>query len=175
MKTHLPLIVPASLGVVLIILVSLVEGVWTGRWISRPSEVLKGYAAVMDVEVLDDGQELIRKGKDLVIPERLTPMRTWLRGMGLARISRMSPQSLSKRRLIPPKRLVKRVVRAMMPAAMKVRYGTLRDPGGVATGVPIWERVPVKATPKKAIQRAGWTREEKRSARNRKNRSMSRQ
>ncbi|OQC65885.1 MAG: hypothetical protein BWX50_01472 [Euryarchaeota archaeon ADurb.Bin009] len=58
---------------------------------------------------------------DFVIPERLIPSMMWVRGMGLASISRISPQFLSKRRLIPPKRLVKRVVIAITPAAMKVR------------------------------------------------------
>jgi hypothetical protein len=58
---------------------------------------------------------------DFVIPERLTPSMIWVRGMGLASISRINPQFLSKRRLIPPKRLVKRVVIAITPAAMKVR------------------------------------------------------
>jgi len=40
---------------------------------------------------------------------------------GLARISRISPQFLSKSITIPPKRLVNSVVIAMIPAPMKVR------------------------------------------------------
>jgi len=59
--------------------------------------------------------------KDLVIPERAIPKMIWFLGSGLAKISRISPQFLSKRRLIPPKRLVKSVVIAITPAAMKVR------------------------------------------------------
>jgi hypothetical protein len=39
---------------------------------------------------------------DFVIPDRLTPSMMCVRGMGLASISRISPQFLSNRRLIPP-------------------------------------------------------------------------
>jgi hypothetical protein len=59
--------------------------------------------------------------KDLVTPERPMPMMMLFLDMGLAKISLMMPQFLSKRRLMPPKRLVNRVVRAMTPPPMKVR------------------------------------------------------
>ncbi len=57
----------------------------------------------------------------LVIPDSPIPKMMWFLGRGLAKISRISPQFLSKRRLIPPKRLVKSVVMAITPAAIKVR------------------------------------------------------
>ena len=49
------------------------------------------------------------------------PTIMWFRGMGLARSSLISPQFLSKSRVMPPNRLVKSVVRAMTPAPMNVR------------------------------------------------------
>ena len=59
--------------------------------------------------------------KAFVTPERPMPRIMWVRGMGLTMISGIRPKVLSNRRLIPPKRLVKRVVMAITPAAMNVR------------------------------------------------------
>ena len=56
--------------------------------------------------------------QDLVIPERPVPSTMFARLMGAAITSRSRPQFLSKRRLMPPKRLVKSVVIAITPAHM---------------------------------------------------------
>ena len=44
MKRHLSLIVPAAVGVVLIVSCSIVQGLWTERWGSRTSEKLRAFA-----------------------------------------------------------------------------------------------------------------------------------
>jgi len=59
--------------------------------------------------------------KDLVTPDRPIPSMMWFLGMGLARSSLINPQFLSNNSVMPPKRLVKRVVRAITPAPMNVR------------------------------------------------------
>lgn len=48
MKRHLPLILPAVVGIVLIAVTSLVQGLWTERWTSSVSDQLKGYAAALE-------------------------------------------------------------------------------------------------------------------------------
>ena len=112
---------------------------------------------------------------DFVTPERPIPKMMWLRSMGLARISRISPQFLSKRITIPPKRLVNSVVIAMIPAPMKVRYPTGWAPEGNGIPAVSWSKLLDIAIPKNAIQSAGWRSEETRSVLNRTKRIMSRQ
>jgi hypothetical protein len=95
--------------------------------------------------------------------------------MGLAMISRMRPQFLSKRMIIPPKRHVNSVVIAMIPAAMNVRYPTACAPGGIGTPLISESKLLDMAIPKNASQRAGWRSDENSMVLNRTNRIMSRQ
>ncbi len=99
---------------------------------------------------------------DLVTPESPIPKIMWFLFIGLARISRISPQFLSKRITIPPKRLVNNVVIAIIPAPMNVRYPTTCIPGG--TGIPAMSLSKLLdiAMPKKASQSAGWRSDETR-------------
>lgn len=48
MKRHLPLILPAAVGFVLIAVASLVQGLWTERWAPTISDKLKAYAAALE-------------------------------------------------------------------------------------------------------------------------------
>ncbi len=47
MNRHLPLILPAAAGVVLILLTTIVQGVWTDRWAPTHSEELEVFAAAL--------------------------------------------------------------------------------------------------------------------------------
>jgi len=111
----------------------------------------------------------------LVMPESPISIMIWILGIGLERVSRISPQFLSKSSTVPPKRLVKRVVMAMTPAPMKVRYPTVLTPGIAGSVAVSLSKLFDIAIPKKASQRAGWTSEANRRVRNRINLSMSRQ
>jgi len=113
--------------------------------------------------------------KDFVMAESPIPMIIWILGRGLERVSRISPQFLSKSSTVPPKRLVKSVVMAITPAPMKVRYPTTLTPGITGIVAVSLSKLFDIATPKKASQSAGWTREVNRRVRNRTNLSMSRQ
>lgn len=48
MKRHLPLIIPAAVAAAIILITSVVQGLWTERWGSRVGEQLRGYAAAID-------------------------------------------------------------------------------------------------------------------------------
>jgi len=48
MKNYLPLILPAGVGLVLIAVTSLVQGLWTERWAPTVSDKLKEYAAALE-------------------------------------------------------------------------------------------------------------------------------
>jgi hypothetical protein len=47
MKRHLPLLVPAAVAMVLIVLATIVQGVWTERWTASTSEELDAFATAL--------------------------------------------------------------------------------------------------------------------------------
>jgi hypothetical protein len=48
MKRHLPLVVPAAVAVVVILLTSIVQGIWTERWGANVGEQVRAFAAGID-------------------------------------------------------------------------------------------------------------------------------